>query len=68
MTIPDRNTQAAMGGSGAKIVGGGTGEGPGPDVMAAATLDGDKVITSDGEDIGTISEIMLDFMPSRGAR
>ena len=28
---------------GADIVGGGIGEGPGPDIMAAATLDGNKV-------------------------
>lgn len=50
---------------GARIVGMGTGEGPGPDVMAAATLDGNKVYTSDGEHIGKISDIMLDV---RGGR
>jgi sporulation protein YlmC with PRC-barrel domain len=33
--------------------------------MAAATLDGDTVITSDGEDIGKIPDIMLDV---RGGR
>jgi sporulation protein YlmC with PRC-barrel domain len=55
----------ATGGGGAKIVGSGVGEGSGPDVMAAATLDGDKVITSDGEDVGKISDIMLDV---RGGR
>ncbi|CAE6854153.1 hypothetical protein R69608_07759 [Paraburkholderia nemoris] len=65
MTRLDPSTQPATGGSGAKIVGGRAGEGPGPDVMAAATLDGDKVITSDGEDIGKISDIMLDV---RGGR
>jgi sporulation protein YlmC with PRC-barrel domain len=65
MTTLDPGVQPATGGSGATIVGGGTGEGPGPDVMAAATLGGDKVITSDGEDIGKISDIMLDV---RGGR
>jgi len=51
--------------SGAQITGGGVGEGPGPDVMAAATLDGDKVISADGEHVGKISDIMLDV---RGGR
>jgi sporulation protein YlmC with PRC-barrel domain len=50
---------------GANIVGSGVGEGPGPDVMAASTLEDTKVITSDGEDVGKISEIMLDV---RGGR
>lgn len=52
-------------GGGAKIVGSGIGDGPGPDVMAADTLDGTKVMTSDGEEVGKISDIMLDV---RGAR
>ena len=69
MTTLEPGTQPATGGGGAKIVGSGVGEGPGPgpgpDVMAAATLDGGKVITSDGEDIGKISDIMLDV---RGGR
>lgn len=50
---------------GANIVGSGVGEGPGPEVMAASSLDDTKVITSDGEDVGKISEIMLDV---RGGR
>ncbi|CAB3795355.1 hypothetical protein LMG28614_04158 [Paraburkholderia ultramafica] len=50
---------------GAGIVGGGTGEGPGPDIMAAATLDGDKVMSSDGEHVGKISDIMLDVRNGR---
>jgi sporulation protein YlmC with PRC-barrel domain len=33
--------------------------------MAASTLEDTKVITSDGEDVGKISEIMLDV---RGGR
>jgi sporulation protein YlmC with PRC-barrel domain len=52
-------------GSGAQIVGGGTGDGPGPDVMTAATLDGTKVMSSDGEDVGKISDIMLDVRSGR---
>jgi sporulation protein YlmC with PRC-barrel domain len=50
---------------GAKIVGSGIGEGPGPDVMAAATLDGNNVVSSDGEDVGKISDIMLDVRSGR---
>jgi sporulation protein YlmC with PRC-barrel domain len=51
-------TQRAQG---ARIVGTGraTADGPGPDVMAASTLDGNKVLSSDGEDIGKIKDIML---------
>ncbi|TDN57747.1 PRC-barrel domain-containing protein [Paraburkholderia sp. BL10I2N1] len=52
-------------GTGATIVGEGIGDGPGPYVMAAATLDGDKVISADGEHVGKISDIMLDV---RGGR
>ncbi|MDR5833565.1 PRC-barrel domain-containing protein [Caballeronia sp. LZ034LL] len=47
---------------GAKIVGKGaaTAAGPGPDVMAASTLDGNSVISSDGHDVGSLKDIMLD--------
>jgi uncharacterized protein YrrD len=46
---------------GSRIVGLGRASagGPGSDVMAAATLDGDKVLSSDGKDIGKIRDIML---------
>jgi sporulation protein YlmC with PRC-barrel domain len=52
---------------GARIVGKGTAsaDGPGPDVMAAATLDGNKVLSSDGKDIGKIKDIMLDVGSGR---
>jgi sporulation protein YlmC with PRC-barrel domain len=50
---------------GADIVGSDIGEGPGPDVMAAGTLEGNKVMSADGEDVGEISDIMLDV---RGGR
>jgi sporulation protein YlmC with PRC-barrel domain len=54
-------------GAGTDIIGSGVGHGPGPEVMAAATLDGDKVITSDGEHVGKISDIMLDVRSGRVA-
>lgn len=44
-----------------------TAEGPGPDVMAANTLEGDKVLTTDGDDVGKIKEIMLDVSSGRVA-
>ncbi|BCQ22905.1 PRC-barrel domain-containing protein [Caballeronia sp. NK8] len=52
---------------GAKIVGKGaaTAAGPGPDVMAASTLDGNSVISSDGHDVGSLKEIMLDVSSGR---
>src|SRR5262249_48629373 len=59
--------QGTPSGSGARITGAGRGEGPGPDVMAAATLDGTKVVSSDGEDVGKISDIMLDVRSGRVA-
>ncbi|WP_250502278.1 PRC-barrel domain-containing protein [Caballeronia sp. AZ7_KS35] len=51
--------------SGANIVGSGVGEGPGPDVMAASTLEDTTVITSDGEDVGKIKHVMLDVRNGR---
>src|SRR6201998_2371857 len=52
---------------GADIVGGGVGDGPGPEVMAAPRLDGTKVYSSDAEHVGKISEIMLDVRSGRVA-
>ena len=53
--------------AGAKIVGaGGASEaGPGPEVMAASTLDGDKVLSIEGDDIGKVKDIMLDVRSGR---
>lgn len=65
MNTPDTTGNAS--GTGADIVGAGRGDGPGPDVMAAATLDGNKVITSDGEHVGKIADIMLDVRSGRVA-
>ncbi|MFP3554403.1 PRC-barrel domain-containing protein [Paraburkholderia sp. SIMBA_049] len=52
---------------GADIVGTSSGRrrGPGPEVMAADTLDGDKVLSADGDDIGKIKDIMLDVRSGR---
>jgi sporulation protein YlmC with PRC-barrel domain len=61
----DPNMQQPASGTGAQIVGNTMADGPGPFVMAAATLDGNKVFTSDGEHVGKITEIMLDV---RGGR
>jgi sporulation protein YlmC with PRC-barrel domain len=54
---------------GARIVGkgGGSSPGPGPELMATATLDGDKVMSSDGHDIGKVKDIMLDVRAGRVA-
>lgn len=41
--------------------------GPGPEVMAADTLQGDKVVNASGEDLGNIEDIMLDVRSGRVA-
>jgi len=65
MTTLDPKMQSETGGAGANIVGRRDGDGPGPNVMAASTLDGTKVMSSDGEHIGKISDIMLDVRSGR---
>jgi len=64
-TIP--SSSGMDNGQGARIVGKGreTAEGPGPDVMAASTLDSDRVLSSDGEEVGKIKDIMLDVQGGR---
>ena len=53
---------------GARIVGGESNAGgPGPEVMAADTLAGDKVVNARGEDLGTIEDIMIDVQRGRVA-
>lgn len=51
----------------ARIVGGVPGEGPGPEVMTADSLEGDDVINARGEDLGEIKEIMIDVRNGRVA-
>jgi len=41
------------------------GDGPGPEVMGAATLTGDPVLDRDGQELGEIREIMLDMPTGR---
>lgn len=52
-------------GTGSRIVGGRTGEGPGPDMLTADTLEGDTVVNPAGEDLGEIKDIMLDVRSGR---
>ena len=62
-----KSTQAPRN-EGARIVGGeGDTSGPGPEVMAADTLEGDKVLNRRGEDLGTIEDIMIDVQRGRVA-
>jgi PRC-barrel domain len=60
-------TGAVQEGSGAPIIGAERrhADGPGPYVMDAATLSGDGVVNSSGEDLGTIEAIMLDVAGGR---
>jgi sporulation protein YlmC with PRC-barrel domain len=55
------------GNPGERITGKGaaTADGPGPDVMAAATLEGNKVLCADGETAGKVKDIMLDVRSGR---
>lgn len=53
----------------AHIVGGSnhSAKGPGPEVMAASTLQGDDVFNTAGEKLGSIQEIMIDVPNGRVA-
>jgi sporulation protein YlmC with PRC-barrel domain len=42
-------------------------DGPGPRLMAADTLEGDKVVNAAGEDLGEIKDIMIDVPNGRVA-
>lgn len=65
MTTLEPINRTSTSDTGAAIVGDGTGRGPGPNVMAADTLKGHKLFTSDQQEIGKISEIMLDVRTGR---
>jgi sporulation protein YlmC with PRC-barrel domain len=51
----------------AKIIGGTPGQGPGPEIMAADTLEGDDVINPQGDNLGEIKKIMIDVQNGRVA-
>jgi len=62
------NPSTSSGSSGARVVGGGgNNSGPGPEIMAADTLEGDSVINMNDEDLGTIQDIMIDVPHGRVA-
>src|SRR3954451_1999595 len=65
MTTLDPQDPAPTGDQRANVVGVGVGDGPGPDVMAASSLNGNKVMSSDGEHVGKIVDIMLDVRSGR---
>src|SRR5205814_9692664 len=69
MTTPTTSgttTGRTSGAGGARIVGEQrSSDGPGPQVMDAATLDGDSVVNASGEDLGKIEAIMLDVTGGR---
>jgi len=62
-------TQTTRAGGGANIIPGDdefdASAGPGPEVMDAATLIGDKVVNAAGESLGEIEAIMLDVRSGR---
>lgn len=66
MSDPDSPTRPEPMTGGAQIVGGESNfSGPGPQVMAADTLQGDKVVNLQGEQLGEIQDIMLDVPSGR---
>lgn len=62
-------TSQSLSESGAQIVGTPSSipDGPGPEVMAASTLEDDDVVNLAGEDLGKIKEIMIDVPRGRVA-
>src|SRR5919106_2496855 len=53
---------------GADIIGGtGNSAGPGPQIMAVDTLEGDNVVNLEGETLGEIKNIMIDVLRGRVA-
>ena len=53
---------------GVRIIGGDYNDnGPGPEVMAAETLTGDPVINAQGDELGKVSDIMVDVRRGRVA-
>ncbi|MDX3905851.1 MAG: PRC-barrel domain-containing protein [Pigmentiphaga sp.] len=58
-------TVTPQGGAGIVGKGSATADGPGPHIMAAATLDGNTVYSADDVDVGSIKDIMLDVNSGR---
>ena len=67
MSLRTDSTSQTQTSSGTPIVGAErhTSNGPGPEVMDAATLSGDAVVNASGEDLGKIEAIMLDVQSGR---
>jgi sporulation protein YlmC with PRC-barrel domain len=66
MSNVDSSKETGPTAGGARILGGGVNfSGPGPQVMAADTLQGNKVINLQGEQLGEIQDIMLDVPSGR---
>jgi sporulation protein YlmC with PRC-barrel domain len=66
--MPTTHTTPSTSSGGARIQGHGLhedGSGPGPQLMTASTLTGDKVVNRAGETLGDIDEIMLDVPRGR---
>ena len=67
MVTRTSSTTPAQGKSGTRIIGTerSHSDGPGPEVMDAATLIDDDVVNASGEDLGKIEAIMLDVQSGR---
>jgi len=51
----------STGAQGARIIGGEDNtSGPGPEIMAADTLEGDKLVNRKGDELGSVQDIMID--------
>ncbi len=59
---PSSGSEAEIIGSQSDVSGG-----PGPEIMAASTLEGNDVVNGKGEDLGEIKEIMIDVPSGRVA-
>lgn len=66
-TVPPTGAAAAGSPAETRIVGSAkkSGSGPGPEIMAAATLEGNDVLNLSGEKLGTLQDIMIDVPSGR---
>lgn len=66
---PSGMSATTMSGEKARIIGAQYDDhtGPGPEIMAADTLEGDTVVNPQGEDLGKIKDIMIDVPSGRVA-